>query len=582
MNYFIEFDKTTFKEFRSATQPILDAIPYASSLPDAILLFTTAYQEEYENYEKLLKQAISKNYPKFKITKEITLFYILMTLRTRYPHFFPAPTLCLNLSYALNGELRRQECSKISIKNMELLPVALITANIASEIHIENIDSTALAVKDFLTNFSLERSTIEWNFSKKKIKKEEYIALTQFPLPHTTIQKELFTELQNYSASIAFTSWNFLASQEHFQMRSFLAYQEIISQVIQLPLPTREGNKVYPAALVLHKEAFILQMLDLHSLSYKYLSQLTEEVAKELRDLLPDTEDITHAYRKQIFAQIINNEPLLNDADSALNAAYKEKLKKHISLFMAVQVLHEERSLKLSPLQHITWRNSPLQAKVTTKLGELAEVMRCQETRISIKDRHLSDDEYKETVYADITLKDIDSLTGMVIFDNTDKVQMMLDESKKKKFVLQENDIVLAHKGSKATIGRVGFVEPSIDEKSMVYFNSRPCTPGTSLLIIRPHAEKIDPVWLFYYLSEKKMQDMILSKATGSSILSVNLKTVRELPIVLPTEKELEKENSLHRSIKSSLASILFSRRAIEEAIIMNNTIYGMPEEYSV
>ncbi len=569
LEYFTIYDKVSFRDFKSATQGILDSIPNSATISQAISLFIEKYKEEQARYDDVLASAIERNFKKLSIPKEIRLFYILMVLRSRYPQFFPAPSLCVLISHALRGQLKKQQEQKqepkISIKNIELLPIALLICHEAEEVIVEDMgDLASVSIKKYL--LSEESEPIgNWNFNAKKIKKDKYIALSQFPLPHTTLDANIFGQLEKYKASIVFTTWNFLASEEFSSLRSDLLSRNILDTVIQLPLPKREGNKTYPAILVLdHDHPELVSMIDLHTFNQECVSQVYLDL--DCEGIVNDSEmyRFNDGYLQEIFANIMNRETFPWAPTGRLYNSYKNIYSKLTSVDIHIDEIHKERAYKLSPLMYITKHRNPLQNSIP--LSAIAEVIRCQEPRINIKDQNLSEKDIDQTIFRDITLKDIDSLTGFLILDDADYTKMDLYGAKLEKFTLKENDILLAHKGSKATIGRAGFVDMSFNEDVIAddNFHSMPAVAGTSLLIVRVTSDKIDPIWLFHYLQAKHIQEIISSKATGSSLLSVNLKAIRELPIAIPSRDDIEKKAEYHKKISAHLKEIIHNKRRIE------------------
>ena len=57
---------------------------------------------------------------------------------------------------------------------------------------------------------------------------------------------------------------------------------------------------------------------------------------------------------------------------------------------------------------------------------------------------------------------------------------------------------------------------------------------GQRTVLIRPDAEKVNPVWLNYYLNAPDQQHALLKNANGATVSHVNMPIIRNLPITLP------------------------------------------------
>ncbi len=588
MDYLTIYDKVSFKDFKSATQALLDSIPNSASLAQAIAFILQKYKENRHEYDTILSKAIERNFKHYDICSETMLFYILMSLRTRYQHFFPAPSLCVLMSHALRGQIRKHKEAKLHIKNIELLPIVLLISHEINEIIVEDQNEISLAVKQYLLDNN-QKNPEKWNFSLKKTLKNKGIALTQFPLPHTTIDNTIFEQLEKYEAGIVFTSWNFLASAEYKDLRFDLIKRCLLDTVIQLPLPQREGNKNYPAALILNKtKTQSIRMVDLNTFNKECVSQVYLDL--DCEGIVNDSviHRFNDGYLQEIFGNIINKESFPWAPKGQLYKSYSEKYEKITSLDVPLGEILVNPSHKISPLLYITEHRSKNDESLNkTTLSDIAEVIRCQEARTSIKgldkDKIKTIDAYG-TIYRDISLKDIDPLSNFLIFDHSDFVQMQLHEHQAEKYTLKDNDIVLAFKGSRATIGKVAFVDLALNEDPLEKDNfiSIDAVCSTSLVIVRAKKDKINPLWLFHFLQEKNTQEMLCSKATGSSVLSINLKTIRELPITLPKEDidnnkelwELENIEKHYQQLAEYMKQIVFYKRKIEE--LKNTNILPM------
>ena len=127
---------------------------------------------------------------------------------------------------------------------------------------------------------------------------------------------------------------------------------------------------------------------------------------------------------------------------------------------------------------------------------------------------------------------------------------------KQGKYVLQANDILLAFRGTATSIGQVGFVQ----EEGV------PGITGQALCIIRS-LPGIDPVWLYYYLQRRTIREWIRGKATGTTLLTINLESIRDIPIEAPDASEVDAVNEQHRRISEAMSGIADLRQEVRAAL---------------
>ena len=104
------------------------------------------------------------------------------------------------------------------------------------------------------------------------------------------------------------------------------------------------------------------------------------------------------------------------------------------------------------------------------------------------------------------------------------------DFDKSKSGILQPNDIVLVIQGSAGQLGIVPEVMPSTDDE--YWMVSKPA------IAIRANPEKINPKYLYAYLSSEVGQTQLLGITQGAAIANISLKELRDLPIILPSLEE--------------------------------------------
>ncbi len=313
-------------------------------------------------------------------------------------------------------------------------------------------------------------------------------------------------------------------------------------------------------------------MVDLHSFCEKCVSKLLVELENE-GIINEDREgQDSEAYLQEIFGSIINNDTLSFIESEAIQKSFEEEYLKLATVEITEDEVFTDKYYNLSPVKHITEKkNYSHSSQGFTNLGDVAEVLRCQEPRVPYHMDAKIDS--LEKVLREISLKDIDSSTAFTVFDNADCIKIKPKDDKYERFILQDNDIVLAFKGSRATLGTIGFIDFSLDKKIDKVKEEQsdennsstiPILCSTSLVIVRVKDKQIDPLWLFYQLQEKRVQEAIMSRATGSSVLSVNANAIKQIQIALPNEKDLAELTEYHTNIHAHFSEIIRRRRSIE------------------
>ncbi len=521
----IYYDKELLKHYRIITKEIFDSLPTSASLAEALALFIQKYYEKADFYiEELQKLTKDK---KVKLSGEINLFYILMTLRVRYKNFFPAPSLCTFFASTLTNEAEKHKISNTYLSDVELLPCLLLLENKIEKVHFKDKEDSLLqAVKPILEN----SKSIEWVFETAEILEEKSIFLAQYT---QNMNKDFFEANESFNTRLIYTSWNFLNNKEYQSIREDLLTKNNINSVYQLAQPTREGHKEYPALLLLNNEKNkSIKLIDLHN--HAKASQY------ELERIMKDE-------NSNVYLQISTDEAL------------------------------KQQGQKLAPSYYLA-QNKNIEQKKHGILSDYAEVLRCQDVRVNITDRCNSFEDiskFGKHIFREATLKDIDNLTGFYLSDDADFVKVDNFSVKFEQFILQESDILIAFKGSKATIGTVGFYKSSISEESEEILKLSPLNgysdkssyklpilPGNSFIIIR--AKKIDPLYLFNYLQQAEMQELIKSQASGTSVLSLNTKTIKNLPIIEASLQEIENVYMQFKNLETCIRKIVCQKRLIK------------------
>jgi len=86
----------------------------------------------------------------------------------------------------------------------------------------------------------------------------------------------------------------------------------------------------------------------------------------------------------------------------------------------------------------------------------------------------------------------------------------------------QDGDLILARE---APAGNVAIIQ-----------NGRKFCLGQRTVLVRPDPEKVNPLWLNYYLNAPEQQHALLKNANGATVSHVNMPIIRNLPINRPDD----------------------------------------------
>ena len=201
-------------------------------------------------------------------------------------------------------------------------------------------------------------------------------------------------------------------------------------------------------------------------------------------------------------------------------------------------------------------------------LRQCAQVLRCQLSRARIDDGEFQDllaaatesggdcwGEYPDGSFVgrEVALGELDPQTGFLDQRSGDTIRLQLTLlGTQGKYVLRSDDILFAFRGTAASVGQVGFVAaegiPAVTGQAVCIIR---CLPGT------------DPVWLYYYLRRQSVRAWVCGKATGSTVLTINLESIRDIPVALPGTAELDAINSEHRKITAAMSAVFDLRQEI-------------------
>lgn len=456
------------------------------------------------------------------------VYYLLMLSRERLPQFFPVHDLCLLAANLLRPSLK--SCPNLVLLDWEMLPSAVLAAGCGASITLppypaEEKDA-ALKLATILRHYLPEA---QWQLCDNQ-PLCDCLVLGQHPLAHGERNSRFLESLKDISGGLLYTAWDFLGVKLHAHTRSLWIKSGLIRGVLQLPRPRRQRAALYPALIELAKA----------------------DTCRKIRlARIPDW-GIGPGSLDQVQASSL----LAEHAPAAGDF-----------LDISPEELAKDGLFNLSPNAHLT-RQAGQQIRGGLTLRQCVQVLRCQVPRKRLEDLELealqSQDqdwlgEYPDGTFLcrEVSLGELDPLTGFLEEQSGNVVRLPLTLlGKQGKYVLQSGDILFAFRGTSSSVGQVGFVE---DEGA-------PGITGQTLCILRCLPET-DPVWLYHYLQRPKVREQIRSKASGRNLLTINLESIRELPISLPSQAEIDEINAEHRIIAERMSAMAGLRRDIRASL---------------
>lgn len=120
---------------------------------------------------------------------------------------------------------------------------------------------------------------------------------------------------------------------------------------------------------------------------------------------------------------------------------------------------------------------------------------------------------------------------GRFILSGVHRVCEDVYNIRNKRAVPQDNDLIFARE---APAGNVAIIK-----------NGQKFCLGQRTVLIRPDKDKVNPDFLNYFLLAPEQQHSLLKTANGSTSSHVNMKTIRELQINLPSRNYQDKASSI-------------------------------------
>lgn len=129
-------------------------------------------------------------------------------------------------------------------------------------------------------------------------------------------------------------------------------------------------------------------------------------------------------------------------------------------------------------------------------------------------------------------------------------------------YILDEGDVIMGRRGE---MGRCGLVS----KKEAGWF----C--GTGSLYFRPDKRKVNPLFLYYNLRSEPVKKYLNNNAGGTTMVNLNLKIVKDIPISIPSideqnkiVQEIESRLSVADKMEESISQSLQQAEALRQSIL--------------
>ncbi|MBD5646064.1 MAG: hypothetical protein HDQ89_00025 [Desulfovibrio sp.] len=469
-------------------------------------------------------------------------YYMLMEYRSVAPGYFPVHDLCLLMANILATRPAAQAVPPVPVTLLDwgLLPVAVLLAGALSPAGRDFLLPPAPMEGDsagrLIGHLTKRLPGSRWRLrgEGEEMPPGTWL-LAKDPLAHCTADSRFLERLAGIGGGVLLSSWDFLGVRIHAHTRSQWLAAGLIGGALQLPRPRRQSATEYPAVLTLRPPD----------------PRLPLRLAR-----VPSIQAGPGSLDQEAALALLDGAPRLG-ASMELDATAPAR----------------DGLFTLAPA---TWLTPPLAAPQGRTLRAFAQVLRCQLPRerleqalawrefIGIEDGeaifewHDAFGEAPDGKYVarEISIGEFDPMTGFVDEYGGNPVKVALNPlGKQGKYLLQANDIVFAFRGTAQSVGKVGFVEEL----------GQPAITGQSLCIIRALPD-MDPVWLYYYLQRKDVVDFIRSRASGSNLLTVNMESIRDIPVAFPYPWERDEINQEHRKISENMVRVAQLRRESRDA----------------
>ena len=169
-----------------------------------------------------------------------------------------------------------------------------------------------------------------------------------------------------------------------------------------------------------------------------------------------------------------------------------------------------------------------------TTLGEIVDVIRCQLPR----QRAGGGDGW--VLCREVVQADFEPISGLVS-GGSENVWVELDpDGKQRKYLIKDGDVFFSFRGTESTLGQVGLYIGQNEEFVVC---------GQSLCILRP--TNVDVIWFYNFMRKKEVRKILLEKAAGCRLMTINLNNLRNIQLTLPLESELACAHEKHFRVLS-------------------------------
>ncbi len=146
---------------------------------------------------------------------------------------------------------------------------------------------------------------------------------------------------------------------------------------------------------------------------------------------------------------------------------------------------------------------------------------------------------------------------GGLDYDNL--LSINIEESKIKKYLLQENDIIISAKG---TSDKVALIQ-NIEDRKIIPYNN--------LLVIRITNYKVMPIYLYAFLNSKTGKQLLKTLESGSVIKNINKNSLLELDVPYIDNLEQEIIGVRYNLLKNEIAN---EKKKLDEMIDKLNSVF--------
>ncbi len=365
---------------------------------------------------------------------------------------------------------------------------------------------------------------------------QDSLILGSNPMLHYISDDDFIQKIQNIRGGIFYTNLDFLHAWNKAQCRRSLVKNKLVQCVLQLPRPRRAKVIDYPAVILMQSQNTtqdFIRMAHIDSLTTYGIGALD-----------------MHRCAQLLYAPIHKTKEVCNTS------------------------LHDIMSTKdcrLTPLFYLTEKNVHTAQRgesVPRRLDCYAEVLRCQVTRKkyekTIETIGKLDEKSDIWIVREVAINELEEITTFLQNDAGKFVQICLN-TMQEKYLLRPHDIIFAFRGSVASIGKSGFV---VGKEADSLLSIQPSITGPATCIIRPR-EDVDAVWLFYQLKGSKVQEWIRGQVSSSSVLSINLETIRNIPLETYDALYAQKCDQYHKKLLASWRTMQKAREEILQIVAM-------------